>query len=75
MLFFFLECFNSYVFVLRNVCREGWTNILKERVEVVCNVLFIVIFVSINNEIWWEFFSVVTFIDQFVNGGPSLFYI
>ena len=75
MLFFLLRMFYSYVFVLRNVCREGWTNILKERVEVVCNVLFIVNFVSINYEIWWEFFFVVTFIEQFVNGGPSLFYI
>ena len=62
-------------FVLRNVCREGWTNILKERVEVVCNVLFIVNFVSINYEIWWEYFFVVAFIEQFVNGGPGLFYI
>ena len=61
--------------MLRNVCREGWTNILKERVEVVCNVLFIVNFVSINYEIWREFFIVVTFIEQFVNAGPSLFYI
>ena len=61
--------------MLRNVCREGWTNILKERVEVVCNVLFIVNFVSINYEIWWELFFVVTFIEPFVNGGPSLFYI
>ena len=71
----FSQCFYSYVFVLRNVCREGWTNTLKERVEVVCNVLFIVNFVSINYEIWWEFFFVVTFIEQLVNGGPSLFYI
>ena len=64
--------------MLRNVCREGWTNILKERVEVVCNVLIVVNFVSINYEIWWElleFFFVVTFIEQIVNGGPSLFYI
>ena len=75
MLFFFSECFYSYVFVLRNVCREGWTSILKERVEVVCNVLFIVNFVSINYEIWWEFFFAVTFIEQFVNGGTILFYI
>ena len=28
----------------------------KKEVEVVCNVLFIVNFVSINYEIWWELF-------------------
>ena len=61
--------------MLRNVCREGWTNILKERIEAVCNVLFNDNFVSINYEIWREFFFVVTFIELFVNGGPSLFHI
>ena len=55
MLFFLLRIFFSYVFVLKNVCREGWTDIVKKRVEVVFNVLFIVNFVSINYEIWWEF--------------------
>ena len=51
MLFFFQECLYSSVFVLKNVCREGWTNILKERIEVVGNILFIVNFVSIDYEI------------------------
>ena len=46
------KCFYSYVFVLGNVFREVWANILKERVEVVCNAIFIVDFVSINYEIW-----------------------
>ena len=59
--------------MLRNVCREGLTDILKERVEVVCNDLFIVNFVSISYKILKEFFFVVTFIEQIVNGGPSLF--
>ena len=36
-------------FVLRNVCREGWGNILKETVEVICNVLFIADFVPIRS--------------------------
>ena len=31
VIFFFLEYFYSYVYVLRNVCREGWANILKKK--------------------------------------------
>ena len=61
--------------VLRNVCRERWANVLKERVEAVCNILFIVSFVSINHKSCWEIFFVVTLIEQFIYGGPSLFYI
>ena len=73
---FFKECFYSFL-LLRNVCRGGWTNILKEKVEVVCSVLFIypLNFVSINYKIWWEFFFAVTLIEQFAYGCPSLCYV
>ena len=48
--------FYSFVFVLRNIRRECWTNVLKERVEVVCNTLHIVYFVSMNYKIRREIF-------------------
>ena len=61
--------------MLKNVCRERWTNILKEGIEVVCNILFIVNFVSIDYKVGWEILFVVTLIEHFIYGGPSLFYI
>ena len=65
--FFFQLCFVS-----RNRCRENWNNISKESVEVVCNIIFNVNFISIYYKIWWGLF-IFTLIEQFVYGGQDCF--
>ena len=49
----------------------------KKELKLFCNILFFVNFVSIDYryKVWWEIFFVVTLIEQFIYGGPSLFYI